>query len=230
MERVSDVTRAERHHGHGRRLRRQQRRRPVAAGAPVPAEGRGVRRGRRAVRGRREEVQPRLVHHHATPGGRRAGGGGANSASQAYARGGGAGGEGAPDQGAAHRLHPHVDRHAGRGLVADGVRPPEDPVRLHQHAGDARRSRTSTRSGTCWCSRRSGAARSRSSAGCRCGATRCRGRRRRSRRTSARSIRPTTCGPASAGAGWSTSRTFVRSGGVLIVADDTTTFASRRSA
>ena len=36
-------------------------------------------------------------------------------------------GEDAPGEGAPHRLHPHLARHAGRGLVADGVRPPEIP-------------------------------------------------------------------------------------------------------
>ena len=141
MERVSRDHRAVGHQGDGRGLHRQQRRRPVAAGVPVPAEGRGLRRGRGAVRGRRAEVQPRVVHHPERPGCRRAGRR-ARARPPGLRRRVGADGEGAPRQDAAHRLHPHLARHAGRGLVADGVRPPQDPVRLHQHAGGGRRRPT----------------------------------------------------------------------------------------
>ena len=129
---------AERHQGHRPGLHRQQRRGPVAAGVQVPDEGRGVRRGRGAVRGGRAEVQPRVVHR-AQRAGRRRAGRGAGTGPAGVRRRRGAVREGASGEGAANRLYPHLARHAGRGLVADGIRPPEDPVRLHQHAGDSER-------------------------------------------------------------------------------------------
>ena len=38
-----------------------------------------------------------------------------------------------------HRHHAHLDQHAGRGLVAPRIRPPQSALRLHQHADRGRR-------------------------------------------------------------------------------------------
>ena len=48
----------------------------------------------------------------------------------------------------AHRHHAHLAQHAERRLVAAGVRPPEDSLRLHQHADGLRRRPTCARNTT----------------------------------------------------------------------------------
>ena len=82
----------------------------------------GVRSGRASLRAGR-------VHHHGRqPRRARAADQGARAARVGDRRG--ADRADARDERAAHRLHPLVGQHAGRGLVADGVRSPEDSVRL----------------------------------------------------------------------------------------------------
>ena len=104
---------------------------PSAARAPLPAEGRGVRGGRGAVRGGGPEVQPRLVHHQGRrpPTSRRRP---PSSACRSYARRRGADGEDAPDQGAAHRLRPHAGwaprTRAGGGWSSTSCRIPYDYI------------------------------------------------------------------------------------------------------
>ena len=108
-------------------------------------------------------------------------------------------------------------------LALDQIAVPFDYISTQDVAEGRRISDPSTTSSSF---RRSGAApASRSSRACRCTAIPCRGRRPSSRRTSARSIRPTTCGPGMGWQGLANLQKFVRDGGVLITVDDTSNFA-----
>ena len=88
---------------------------------------------RGAVRSRRPQVQPRKLH--CAPGGcGRPRQGRRRTRREGIRRGHRARCEGPSGPRRAHRHHAHLAEHTERRLVAAGVRPPEDSLRVHQHA------------------------------------------------------------------------------------------------
>ena len=100
-------------------------------------------RGRRgAVRSRRPQVQPRQSFIVRKVRAGRPGQSRRRTRRAGLRRGRRARREDAPGARRAYRHHAHLAQHAERRLVAAGVRPPEDSLRLHQHADGRRRTPT----------------------------------------------------------------------------------------
>ena len=189
---------------------------------PVQEHGREDAGGRGRLRARRPQV-PRRRDHRAERRPREARADAEGSRAVGVGGGGGAEREDARPRHPAHRLHPQLDAHAGRGLVARGARHLRRALHLLRRS-EAAATATCARSTTSSSSRTSAAARCRRSTACRRPATRrCRTRRRRSSRTSASSTRATTSAAAWASRGWSSSCKFVQDGGTLITEGSTAT-------
>ena len=135
MDRGSGAGAGARRRGeHGRDLPDQSQCRQRADHAALSLPERLVRRRRGAVRSGRAQVQSRLVSSCARWRPANLAKAAAELGVQAYAVATRAGGEDASGARRANRHHAHLAQHAERRLVAAGVRPPQDSLRLHQHA------------------------------------------------------------------------------------------------